>query len=215
MPPNHALQRTGLRPAAERDNVRQTATGSGDHMDFLLKSIEHASQSGCHLPAVVTALTVPDIAAAVDAGVTNRKHYAEWVDKWFAPAFPTYAKHEIDGLALYSLRCKLLHEGLSSPFQAPAAQGSAAAAHKKLIAFNVAGNGYLHLMTTKDTAGDTWTALDARRFCEEMVTAGRNWMASRANDRAAVLRLAALVDVRLNVPPLSRGIPMICAAIEK
>ena len=184
-------------------------------MEFLLKSIMHASQSGCHLPAVVTSLTVPDVAAAVDAGITNRKHYADWVDNWFVPAFPAYAKHGIDGLALYSLRCKLLHEGLSSPSQARAAQGSPAAAHKKLIAFNVAGNMFMHLITSKDASGDTWTGLDARRFCEEMVTAGRNWMTNRASDPAAVARLAALVDVRMDVPPISSGIPMMCAAIEK
>ena len=184
-------------------------------MEFLLKSIMHASQSGCHLPAVVTALTVPDIAAAVDAGLTNRKYYAEWVDKWFVPAFPGYTKHGIDGLALYSLRCKLLHEGLSSPSLASAAQGSSAAARKKLIAFNVAGNMFVHLITSKDAKGDSWTGLDARRFCEEMVSAGRNWMTSRANDPAAIQRLSTLVDIRMDVPPISSGIPMMCAAIEK
>lgn len=174
-------------------------------MDYLPESIENASKT------VITSLTVSDIAAAVDKGRTSRNDYASWVDVWFVKAFPTYTKHGIDGLALYPLRRKLLHEGLSSPSEAPAAQGSTGASHEKLIAFNIAENVRLHWGTCKDPSGDTWTVLDARSFCDEMVTAARNWMATR--DAPALERLAALVDVRWEVPPLLSGIPVICAAI--
>lgn len=57
--------------------------------------------------------------------------------KWFVPRFPEYAKHDIDAVGLYALRCKLLHEGLSDPSRARAATQSAAATRKRLIAFNV------------------------------------------------------------------------------
>ena len=118
-------------------------------MDFILGDIERASQQGALFPAIVTALIVPDIAGAVDSpGAHSQTRYTEWVEKWFAPRFPEYAKHGIDGIGLYALRCKLLHEGLSDPSRAPpAAAQSAAAARKRLIAFNVDPVISMHLCT--------------------------------------------------------------------
>lgn len=184
-------------------------------MEFVLQSVEHAARTGSHLAAVVTALTIPDIAGAVETpGEGSKKRYADWIDKWFVSSFPSYTQHHIDGLAMYSLRCKLLHEGLSSPSDAPAAAGSHAASHKRLIAFNVGGNIVMHLVTSKDKQGDTWTALNTQKFCGEMIIAAQKWMASKSGDAVAMDRLRALVDVRMNVPPISVGVPLICAAIE-
>ena len=185
-------------------------------MEFVLRSIAHAANTGNHLPAVMTALTVPDIAGAVEAPEASgsKKRYADWIDKWFIPSFPSYSQHQIDGLAMYSLRCKLLHEGLSSPADAPAAAGSAAASHKRLIAFNVGGNFVMHLCSTTDGQGDSWTVLNTQEFCREMIVTAQAWMASKAGDPVALERLRALVDVRTSVPPISEGVPLICAAIE-
>ena len=132
---------------------------------FLLEAIERASQQGHCFPAVVTALIVPDIAGAVDLpGAKTRARYVEWIEKWFAPKFSEYARHDIDGVGLYALRCKLLHEGLSDPSGAPAAHQSAAAAHKRLIAFNVDPVISMHLCTKTDANGQTWTVLRAEIF---------------------------------------------------
>lgn len=183
-------------------------------MDFILDSIDSAAQKGQCFPAVVTALTVPDIAGAVDSsGVGSQARYVTWIENWFLPKCPTYAEHQIDGVALYALRCKLLHEGLSDPSQAPAASKSAAAAHKRLIAFNVGPNISMHLCTSADATGDTWTILRAETFCFDITSAARNWLVSRRSDPAAMQILKSLVDIRMDVPPLSRGVPLICAAI--
>lgn len=183
-------------------------------MDFILDAIESTSRHGHSFPALVTALTVPDIAGAVDTpGAGSQARYAKWVDDWFAPSFPYYAEHHIDGVGLYALRCKLLHEGLTDPSKAPAAAKSSAAAHKRLIAFNVGPGISMHLCTSIDASGDTWTVLRSETFCEEIVAAARKWLVARKADPAAMKRLQALVDVRLDVPPLSRGVPLICAAI--
>jgi hypothetical protein len=183
-------------------------------MDFILDAIESTSQHGHSFPAIVTALTVPDIAGAVDTpNAGSQVRYAKWVDDWFSPSFPCYAQHHIDGFGLYALRCKLLHEGLTNPFKAPAAAKSSAAAHKRLIAFNVGPGTSMHLCTSTDASGDTWTILRSETFCEEIVAAARKWLVTRKADPAAMKRLRDLVDVRLDVPPLSRGVPLICAAI--
>lgn len=183
-------------------------------MDFILDAIETTSRHGHSFPALVTALTVPDIAGAVDSpGTGSQARYANWIDNWFSASFPDYAKHHIDGFGLYALRCKLLHEGLTDPSKAPAATKSAAAAHKRLIAFNVGPGISMHLCTSIDASGDTWTVLRAETFCEDIVVAARKWLAVRKADSAAMSRLQSLVDVRLDVPPISRGVPLICAAI--
>lgn len=183
-------------------------------MEFILDAIDSASQQGQCFPAVVTALTVPDIAGAVDSpGAGSQARYVTWIDSWFSPRFPTYVEHHIDGAALYALRCKLLHEGLSDPSQAPAASKSAAASHKRLIAFNVGPKISMHLCTSSDAAGDSWTILRAETFCSDITSAARDWIATRRSDPAAMQMLKTLVDIRMDVPPLSRGVPHICAAI--
>lgn len=183
-------------------------------MDFILDAIDRASEQGACFPAVVTALTVPDIAGAVDDPTAgSQARYATWVDSWFAAKCPAYAQHGVDGTALYALRCKLLHEGLSSPSQAPAAKKSLAALHKRLIAFNIGPRFSLHLCTASDAAGDSWTILRAETFCSDMTTAARAWIASQSSNAIAMQALEKLVDVRVNVPPLSFGVPLICAEI--
>ena len=70
-------------------------------MEFILDAIDSASRQGQCFPAVVTALTVPDIAGAVDSpGVDSQPRYIKWIDDWFSPRFPPYAEHHIDGVAL-------------------------------------------------------------------------------------------------------------------
>src|SRR5262249_27422792 len=108
---------------------------------------------------------------------------------------------------------KLLHEGLSSPSRAPAAGGFQAASHKRLIAFNMGGNVVMHRVTTRDGQGDTWTVLNTQNFCGEMILAAQKWISSKSGDPVAMERLRALVDLRTNVPPVSVGVPLICAAI--
>jgi hypothetical protein len=183
-------------------------------MDFILDASESTSRHGHSFPALGTALTVPDIAGAVDSpGTGSQSRYAKWIDDWFCLSFPDYVKHHIDGFGLYALRCKLLHEGLTDPSKAPAAARSSAAADKRLIAFNVGPEISMHRCTSADTSGETWTVLRAETFCEEIVTAARTWLAARKADPVAMNRLQSLVDVRLAVPPISRGVPLICATI--
>ncbi len=183
-------------------------------MDFILDAVESTSRHGHSFPAIVTALTVPDIAGAVDNPNTcSQERYAKWVNDWFLPSFPCYAMNYIDGLVLYALRCKLLHEGLTDPSKAPAAAKSSAGAHKRLIAFNVGPGTLMHLCTSIEASGDTWTILRSETFCEEIVAAARKWLVTRKANPAAMKRLRGLVDIRLDVPPLSRGVPLICAAI--
>lgn len=183
-------------------------------MDFILDAIEKASQQGHCFPAIVTALIVPDLAGAVDSpGADSQPRYSKWIEEWFAPTFPEYAKHDIDGICLYALRCKLLHEGLSDPSKARAASKSAAATRKRLIAFNVDPLISMHLCTKTDVVGDTWTVLSAEIFCDEITSVARSWLAARKTESAAMARLQSLIDLRSDMSPLSRGVRLLYASI--
>lgn len=183
-------------------------------MEFILQSVEAAANSGCPFAAVVTALTIPDIAGAVDApGVYSQPRYVQWIETWFHPMFPGYADHGIDGSTLYGLRCKLLHEGRTDPSQARIAAKSPVAAKKRLIAFNAYSGLVMHLCTAEDATGESRTILRAETFCQEISAAARNWMSKRANDPGFQKLLQDLVGIRTDVPPLSKGVPLICAEL--
>ena len=183
-------------------------------MDFILASIAHACATGASFPALVTALTVPDIAGAVDQPAAGSQHrYAAWMDTFFCVAHPSYVEHGLDGFAFYALRCKLLHEGLTNPSEAPAAQKSAVGSKKRLVAFNVGDGVRMHLCTSRDASGESITVLRTEQFCEDLTAVARTWLEARRADPAASALLDRLVTVRTEVGALSHGVPHICAAL--
>jgi hypothetical protein len=197
-----------------RQERRGESGANGEAVNYILDAIDAASQQGAFFPAVVTALTVPDIAGAVDSpGTGSQTRYAAWVDSFLCPSVPNYTKHGIDGHALYALRCKLLHEGRSNPSSAPAAKKSAVGAKKRLLAFNIGPSISMHFYTASDSGGNSWTALRAEIFCSDMTSAARAWIQLRSTDPVAMKALQALVDVRTGVLGLPNNIPFICAEL--
>src|SRR3990172_1225242 len=71
-------------PAAEHNYwvVRGT-------MRALVDQLEQSLASGQYFLSLFTALTLPDIAAALDApdGLANGQRYASWYEKWVRPQF--------------------------------------------------------------------------------------------------------------------------------
>ena len=183
-------------------------------MQLILESVDHACAQGAIFPAIVTALTIPDIAGSVEhPDLLSGPRYVRWLDQWFAPSNPSYMQHGVDSHALYALRCRLLHQGATDPSGARSAQKSAAAAAKRLIAFNFGPGISMHLCTSHSSTGESMTILRGETFCAEMTAAARAWQEARASDAAVMKRLQALVDIRFDVPPLAKGLPLICAQV--
>lgn len=103
-------------------------------MRALVDQLEQSLASGQYFLSLFTALTLPDIAAALDAqdGLANRRRFVSWYDKWVRPQFaeailaklPQTLPPEqrecvknglqqppLDGEACYRFRCSLLHQG--------------------------------------------------------------------------------------------------------
>ena len=164
----------------------------------------------------ITALTVPDIAGAVESpGTTgSKKRYADWIDNWFIRSFPSYSQHQIDGLAMYSLEMQAATRGSEFACRCACSCWVSCCFAQTLDRFQ-RGRKLRHasLCSTADRQGDSWTVY-TQEFCREMIVTAQTWMASKAGDAVALERLRALVDVRTSVPPISEGVPLICAAIE-
>jgi len=111
-------------------------------MRALIDQLEQSLTSGQYFLSLFTALSIPDIAAALDApdGLANGQRYASWYEKWVRPQFaeaviaslpallPSDQREHIkkglqkppmDGEACYQFRCSLLHQGTTQHSKSP------------------------------------------------------------------------------------------------
>lgn len=85
----------------------------------LLQEIETSVHAKLFHVGLLAALTVPDIAGALDCedGSANGEKYERWFDEYIAPKYipPKYIARGdrplITGKDCYQYRCKLLHQG--------------------------------------------------------------------------------------------------------
>lgn len=97
-------------------------------MQLLIDQLESSLKSGNYYLSLFTALTLPDIAGAMDSddGLASGAKYKAWYEKWVRPRFveellktvpENASKHiksmenPLDGEACYLFRCSLLHQG--------------------------------------------------------------------------------------------------------
>ena len=84
-------------------------------IDDVSKALEHQ----CFTPALMAALTLPDICGNVEyPGYTSKKRYVSWFDKYIPHGLSPFWDNEkgknlpeLNGEIVYLLRCSLLHEG--------------------------------------------------------------------------------------------------------
>src|SRR5580658_6655836 len=93
----------------------------------ILDQIDQASGAGFYYVALMSALAVPDIAAALDApnGRTGGQLYAAWFDKYVGPKYVMSPGRMAPFQALlgddaYYFRCSMLHQG-AAQLQTPKA----------------------------------------------------------------------------------------------
>jgi hypothetical protein len=81
----------------------------------LLVEIENSISAKLFRVALFTALTIPDIAGALDSanGRATRERYVLWFDTYVAPKYFAFGHQYLTGLDCYHYRCVLLHQGLS------------------------------------------------------------------------------------------------------
>ena len=164
-------------------------------MEFLLTEIERALNAGLYYNALQSALTLPDICAALMSpnGKTKKEKYVQWYD--------TYAMepglNSLSGEDCYFLRCACLHQG-----QAQHEKSS----HTKII-FQQPGNKnlQLHYVLIADAL-----YIDLVLFCKNVVSAVRKWEPKVRDNPVYAANYPNLLQLRpKGLPPYISGIPVI------
>lgn len=133
-------------------------------MEDLLEQIEFAANSNAHYLALFSALTLPDICAALESedGETSGAKYKAWFDRWMAHKFESGGKILFSGADCYYYRCGMLHQGRS---QHPKMQW-------KRVIFFEPGHGMMGHMNRTATELN----LDAGFFARLMVASVEQWL---------------------------------------
>lgn len=149
-------------------------------MRILTEQLERSLDSGLYYLSLFTALTIPDIAGALDSddGEANGDRYREWFEKWVRPRFaeqalaqvPRHARpyvrnleNPLTGDACYRFRCSLLHQGSSQHPQSPYA--------RVIFIEPGATSDVVHCCPINDAL-----AIDLRRFCAEVISGTHLWL---------------------------------------
>ena len=154
-------------------------------MRVLLEQLENSLDSALYYLSLFTALTIPDIAGAIDSedGQANGDRYRAWYEAWIRPRFaegliaevgPQAApyiselQNLLDGEACYRFRCSLLHQGSS---QHPKSSFSRIIFIEPGTTTNV-----IHYCTTNDAL-----CIDVERFWREVIAGTRLWLDQAEN----------------------------------
>jgi hypothetical protein len=149
-------------------------------MRTLIEQLESSVGMRLYYLSLFTALTVPDIAGALDAvdGQATGARYADWFEKWVRPVFGHRAlsqvpddiraalppiENPLTGDACYRFRCSLLHQGRS---QHPKSGYS-----RLLFVEPGASSSVIHGCIANDAL-----VIDLPEFCREVVIGTRHWL---------------------------------------
>jgi hypothetical protein len=124
-----------------------------------------------YYPALITAVTIPDICAALESdGFTNDDKYKAWFDANAASYFNGF----LDGNKAYYLRCAVVHQGrLSHPTFKTSFQE---------IMFVTDSKGFgMDFIGVVNNKGKEFLAIELNRFCAVMYKAADSWIKKMEN----------------------------------
>tara|TARA_B110000967_G_C18632141_1_gene434181 strand:- start:145 stop:699 length:555 start_codon:yes stop_codon:yes gene_type:complete len=149
-------------------------------MRLLLEQLENSLETGNYYISLFTALTLPDIAGAMDSenGLSTGAKFKAWYEEWARPRFaellletvpeqePKYVsqmENPLDGESCYLFRCSLLHQGRTVH---PKNQYSR-------IIFIEPGSttSVIHYGIMNDAL-----CIDLESFCKEMIMGVKKWL---------------------------------------
>ena len=146
-------------------------------MRVLLDQLERSLDLEVYYLSLFTALTIPDIAGALDAanGRAKEEKYIRWYDEWVKPPPRFPYPHPLTGLPeqkptnrltgkdCYKFRCSLLHQGSSRPHY-----GSQ---FNRIIFFEPDAIGEVY-----DNVVNDMLQINVAIFCKCMIRAAKEWL---------------------------------------
>jgi hypothetical protein len=167
-------------------------------MEVFLDEIERALQHGLYSLAVTSALTLPDICAALESpdGETSGPAYKAWYDAWLAPQYPQLSCRD-----MWKLRCGVVHRGRL---------GHGDMQYARII-FTLPNprHAVLHQNVFRTRAGVV-LMLYTERFCRDMAEAVRRWYEAKKGDPNVTKHLPDLLQFRpTGMLPYTDGQPVV------
>ncbi len=160
----------------------------------LLDNIQGCLGSGIYYAALVTALTIPDICAALesDGAWATREKYKDWYKTYLGGNYPNLTPDDC-----YYLRCGVLHQGKL---------GRHGMQYSRVL-FTVPNrqNNVFHNNIINDALN-----LDVVIFCNDVVAAAQAWYELKKDDPFVLANLPNLVrDRPEGLSPYMVGVPLI------
>ena len=159
-----------------------------------LDNVQACLSAGIYYAALVTALTVPEICAALESegGWGGHQKYKNWYQDYLGSKYPDLTPDDC-----YALRCSVLHQG---KLGRPNMQYSR-------VIFTVPNrqNNVFHNNLINDALN-----LDMTMFCNDIIDAAQAWYEAKKDDTFVVANLPNLVRDRPNgLSPYMVGMPLI------
>lgn len=143
------------------------------YMNNFIQSLNHSLATENWYAAITLALTLPDICASIDrpGQKISRERYAEWFDKYVGDRYIMNVndrKHIfMNGDDLYSLRCAVLHQGISkidTPKENNRVKGKFIFHHSKVVT--------MHKLCHPESRS---ILIEIKIFCEDIIFGVSKW----------------------------------------
>ena len=160
----------------------------------LLDNIQGCLGAGIYYAALVTALTIPEICAALesDGGWGGNQKYKNWYHDYLGDKYPNLTPDDC-----YALRCSVLHQG---KLGRPNMQYS-----RVLFTIPNRQRNVFHNNICNDALN-----LDVSIFCNDVIAAAQAWYEVKRDDPFVLANLPNLVrDRPEGLSPYMVGMPLI------
>ncbi len=183
-------------------------------MHTLIDQLEQSLSTGLYYLSLMTALTIPDIAGALDSvnGEASGKKYIDWFEKYIRPQCshtlrkslpPNIAQNipeihnPLTGEACYRFRCSLLHQGTSQHPKSPFSR----------IMFIQPG-ATTNILHYGQLSGAL--CIDLKLFCQEVIDGSRVWLESVEDTDQFKNNYEKFARIHVNgLHPYIGGVPVI------
>lgn len=153
-------------------------------LEVLIDQMRRCIIADLWFPALVTALTLPDICGAIESD--NGKATGAKTKSWMRRHLPTAQGNEEAAKLIWELRCSLLH------------QASMRVTNPRAVAFFVPRPDHieLHNVAVEFEDGETYILLSVPEFVEEIATTVEQWISSVRSTRRFATNVANCAHLR-------------------
>lgn len=173
-------------------------------LERIFEDIERAIAAKLYYPALLVALTVPEICMGLSLPKDNfvkRAHYVEFINNYTTPA-----SLGLDGESCFQLRGGLVHRG--------DLRGHAQFKNSHVVFTVPESRATIHALTLMWDDDTSASMFDLVMFSDAIIDAGRRWYVDNRNDNTVLENMKNLIRWRPHgVPPFVDGVPVVASGV--